>query len=104
MQAVPNVLPVVPEALSLGREEELLQGLIEFPDGLFFRDSFVALEALHDRPGGRGHGIGKFGLPTPRRAFHQKRFLHLRREIHDFERHWLDHVPGGSKPFRQLTS
>src|SRR5436853_449699 len=103
MQAFTDVLPVLSQPIPMGREEELLQGFVELADRLLLGDSFVALQPLDDRAGRRGHSIGKLSLPTPRRAFHQQRFLHARREISYFEPHRINHVSGRPKLFRKLT-
>src|SRR5438046_9975014 len=103
MQALADLFPALPQRLALGRQEELLQGFVEPADRFLLGDSFVALQPLDDGSRRRGHSICKLSLAAPRRAFHQQRFLHARREISYFEPHRIDHVSCRPKFFRKLT-
>src|SRR5271165_1460640 len=94
MQPVPYLLPVLAEVGGLSVQKEFLQRLIELADDLLLGDSHVALKALHNRIGRRGYCIGQFGLATSWRTFNEKWLAHTGRQIHHFQRDWIDDVAG----------
>ena len=102
MQALSNGVPIFAEAVALGFEEKLLQGLVELADGLVFRDAFVALKALDERSRSLGHGVCELRLATAGRPFHQQRLLHAGGEINHFQGHLVDDVSGFSQPRREF--
>src|SRR5690348_4180632 len=78
-----------------------LQVLIEFPDGLFFRDAVVALQPL-DRSAGRSRNrVRQLRFPATRRTFDQQRFLHPSGQINRLQRYAVDDVPYAVQSLRE---
>jgi len=64
MEPAPNELPIRAELVRLCFEEELLQGGIEFSNGLLFVNPRIALKSFHHRVKSRCQGFRKFRLAT----------------------------------------
>src|SRR5664279_594724 len=90
VQPVPDLLPVLAEVGGLRVQVELLQRLVEFSDDFLFGDSHVTLKSFNHRIGSRGYRVGQLGLATSWRTFHQQWLTHASRQIHHFQRHWID--------------
>src|SRR5664280_240261 len=92
MHPATYLVPVLAEVGGLSIQEEFLQRLIELADDLFFGNSHVTLEPLNHSIGRRGYRVGQLRLATSWRTFHQQWLAHTGRQIHHFQRYWIDDV------------